>query len=266
MKSLYIAIVLVAAPVWGGVRIKMEITDAKTNAVTQQELLLDTNRLRVNIGGAGGNSSMMFLTDGGNRLVMLDTARNEYRELDEQTMKQLSQQMQGAMAALQGQLQNMPPEQRAQVEAMMRGRGGQMLGQSAPAKTTYAAKGNGTVNGISCTKYEGTREGAKVAELCAAKPADLKFNPADFQVFEKMRDFVSSMTSSLVNSPFANAKLSDWTDQGVDGFPVQGIGYAGGQETDKLEVKSLERASFSDADFSLGSAKKVEMPVGRRGR
>src|SRR5215468_437820 len=128
MKLVYFpAIVLAAAPLWAGVRIKAEFTDLKNNTTTQQEMLLDNDRLRVNITDADGKrSSVFFLTDGGReRMVMLDPARNEYREMDRQSMEQVSQQLQGAMAQMQSQLQNLPPEQRARIEQMMKGRMGQ---------------------------------------------------------------------------------------------------------------------------------------------
>lgn len=238
-------------------RIKIDQVDLKTNETVQQELLLDNDRLRVNMPKTG--NSVLFLTDGGrNRLVILDTTKNEYRELDQQAINQLSQQLQGAMAALQ----NLPPEQRARIEQMMRGRG--LPGQPAPAaKTVYTAQGSGSVNGFNCTKYEGMQGSQKVAEVCASKPADLHFSASDFQVFEKMREFASSLTSGLANSPLANTRLSDITGPGFEGFPVQRIAYSGGQATNKTEVKSIDRASFSDADFSVGSAKKVDLPFGR---
>jgi len=260
------AIVLAAAPLWAGVRIKAEMTDLKTNKTTQQEMLLDNDRLRVNINGDGNQSSVLFLTDGGReRMVMLDAARNEYREMDRQSMEQVSQQLQGAMSQLQSQLQNLPPEQRARMEQMMKGRMGQ-AGQAGAAavRTTYAAKGSGSVNGFACTKYEGTRGAEKVADVCAAKPADVRFNPADFQVFEKMRDFAGSLTSGLANSPFASNRIADLAQPGYEGFPIQQTTYSSGQAVNKMEVKSIDRAGLSDADFSVGSAKKVDLMPGRR--
>jgi len=262
MKALrYLALVLATAPLWAGVRIKVEVTDLKTNNTIQQELLLDASRLRVNV---GTQTSVFFLTDGGrNRMVMLDRGTNEYREMDQQTMNQVSQQLQGAMGQLQAQLQNMPPEQRARIEQMMKGRG--MPGQAPPApRTNYAAKGSGTVNGFACTKYEGTRGAEKVADVCAAKPGDLHFTAADFQVFEQMRQFASSLTNGLANSPLAAGRFADFTDQGFEGFPIQDISFSGGEATNKSEVKSVDRATFGDADFSLGNAKKVELIPGRR--
>jgi hypothetical protein len=255
-----LAIVLAAAPLWAGVRVKAEQTEIKTNETTQQELLLDNDRLRTN----ERNRSMLFLTDGGReRMVILDPARNEYREMDRQSMEQVSQQLQGAMAQLQSQLQNLPPEQRARLEQMMKGRMGQ-AGQSAAPRTTYTAKGSGSVNGFACTKYEGMRGAEKVADLCAAKPADVHFNASDFQVIEKMREFGANMLTTLTNSPLANSRVADLMQPGYEGLPVQQTNYSGGEAASKWEVKNIERVSFSDADFSLGNAKKVDLIPGRR--
>jgi hypothetical protein len=262
--SRYFAIILAAARLWAGVRIKVDVTDLKTGKTTQQELILDANRLRVNINGESQQNSVFFLTDNGrSRMVMLDRGTNEYREMDQQTLNQVSQQLTGAMAQLQTQLQNLPPEQRARIEQMMKGRGPAPGGAAPAPKTTYTAKGSGSVNGFPCTKYEGTRGAEKVADVCAAKPEDLRFTAADFQVFDQMRQFTSSLTSGLANSPFAGAQFTGLADQGFDGFPIQRTSFSGGQATGKTEVKSIDRATFSDSDFSLGNARKVELFPGR---
>ncbi|HLI82901.1 MAG TPA: hypothetical protein VKV17_03235 [Bryobacteraceae bacterium] len=258
-----VAALLAVVPVWGGVRIRMEETELKTGSVNQREVLLDTERMRINPTGGGNPSAILFLTDNGrNRIVLLDTARNEYRELDQQTLSQLS----GMMAQMQKQLQNLPPEQRARIEQMMRGRMGQAgAGAGASAvRTTYTAKGNASVNGFACTKYEGMRGTEKVAELCAAKPADLHFNAADFQALEKLREFAASFLSGVANSPFSNGRLEYFTQAGFEGYPVEYTAFAGGEAVSKTQVKSIERANFTDADFSLGDARKAPMMPGAR--
>ncbi len=264
MKRLLCFAAALAAPLWAGVRIQVESTNVGTNEVTHQEVLLDAERLRVNITGKDTNMSVMFLTDGGrNRMVMLDKGRNEYRELDQQTMNQVSQQVQGAMAQMQEQMKNMPPEQREMMEKMMKGKMGQMAGRgAAQVRTVYTAKGGGSVNGFACTKYEGMRSAEKVTELCAAKPAEIKFSPSDFQVFEKMKEFMAGFQNAL--SPFAGGGggvFRDMAEPGFEGFPVQQTIFRNGQPELKTETKSIARANLGEADFSLGSAKKVEMPI-----
>lgn len=261
-KSLfYCVIALAPLSLWAGVRIQMEETDLKSNKATRQEMMIDATRLRVN---TDANTSVLFLTDGGrNRMVMLDKARNTYQEIDQQTMNQMGQQMQSAMSMMQEQMKNMPAEQRAMMEKMMQGKMGG--GGAPPVATTYTSTGSATVNGFACTKYEGKRGAEKVSEMCAAQAAAMKMTPGDYQVFEKMKEFMSGFQSAMQNSPFAG-RIGSYGEKGVEGFPVQSLSFTNGQPVHRVDLKSIEQASFSDADFSLGSAKKTDMPMGPGGR
>jgi hypothetical protein len=260
MKHLaFVAIAAVAvAPLFAGVRIQSEDTDLATKKVSTDVILLDANRLRVD---SDDGKSVMFLTDGGrNRMVMLDKAKNQYQEFDEETMKQMGQQMSAAMAQMQAAMKNMTPDQRAMMEKMMKGK--MPLAAAAAPKTVYTAKGGGSVNGFSCTKYEGDLSGVKESEVCAALPAQIKLTPADLQIFEKMKQFSSSLLSALANSPVkVNVPSGYGFEEGYEGFPIQKIDFDNGQATKRSELKSITRTNFTDADFSLGNAKKVELPI-----
>jgi len=250
--------VLATAPLFAGVKIVSENTDLATKKVTTDTILLDANRMRME--SDNDKAVVMFLTDGGrNRMVMLDKAKNQYQEIDEATMKQLADQMSGAMAQMDAAMKNMPPEQRAMMEKMMKGKMPQAA--AAAPKTVYTAKGSGSVNGFSCTKYEGVRGAEKVADVCAGVPAQLKLSASDMQIFEKMKEFSSSLLSALANSPIKISAQTGSFEAGYEGFPIQKTDFDNGQPTRRGELKSVTRANFSDADFSLGDAKKVEMPI-----
>src|ERR1700674_634344 len=205
---------LTTAPLFAAVRIQTENTDLATKKVTTDQILLDSSRMRLE---SDDGKSMMFLTDGGrNRMVILDKARNTYQEIDEQTMNQLAQQMSGITAQMDAAMKNMTPEQRAMMEKMMKGKMPQAA--AAAPKTVYTAKGSGSVNGFSCTKYEGDRGGQKEAEVCAALPAQLKLTPGDLQIFEKMREFSNTLLSSLANSPVKVSVPTGSLESGYEGF------------------------------------------------
>ena len=246
---------------FAGVKIVSENTDLTTKKVTTDVILLDANRMRME---TDNGTVVMFLTDGGrNRMVMLSKDKKTYQEIDEQTMKQMAEQMSGATAQMEAAMKNMPPEQRAAMEKMMKGK---MPQAAAPVKTVYTAKGSGSVNGFSCTKYEGVRGGEKEADVCAAVPAQLKLSASDMQIFEKMKEFSSSLVSALANSPIKTAVPAGSFEAGYEGFPIQKTEYDNGQPTHRGELKSITRTNFSDADFSLGDAKKVEIPIPGAGR
>jgi hypothetical protein len=118
------------------------------------------------------------------------------------------------------------------------------------------------VNAFSCTKYEGVRAGEKVSEICAASASQIKVSPGDYQVFEKMKQFSSGLQDALKNSPLASSVQSfGVTDSGIQGFPVQTVTFRGGMATNRMELKSVTNVNFAEADFSVGNAKKQELPA-----
>ncbi|MEZ5403369.1 MAG: hypothetical protein R2729_27055 [Bryobacteraceae bacterium] len=255
---------LAVAPLCAGVRIVSETKEQASGAVMNQEMLIEDTRIRMNIKGKQ-NMSILFLTAGGNRLVMVDNNRNEFREIDQATMDQMANQVQGMMSAMEEKLKAMPPDQRAMIEKMMKGKMGGAPA-AAPAKTVYAAKGSATMNGFRCTQYEGTRNGQKVSEMCAAAPNAVSMDPGAYQVFGKMREFIAGFARMSANSPLAPKGIETMAEPDIKGLPVHHVAFANGQPVTTTDVKSVNKASFSDADFSTGNARKMEMPTMGGGR
>lgn len=261
MKTLTLCVcVLAAIPLFAGKRIEMEVADLAAKSTKPQEMLLDATRYRMNFEGG----SVMFLTDGGRtRIVNLNKTRNQYTEIDQQTMQQLGQQMQGMNDQMAAAMKGMSPEQAAQMKQMME----QMMkgkmpaaATAAPARTVYTSKGGASVNGFACTNYDGVKAGQKVSEVCAAQPAALNLVPADFEVFRRAQEFAANLTEALQNSPVAGAVNLNMGDSSVDGFPVRRTTFRNGQAVEQETIKAVTNATFTDADFSVGNAQKVEMP------
>ncbi len=255
-------LIVASLPLAAGVRLQMENTDLGDNTTTKTEILIDANRLRVNM----PDNSIMFVNENGGKILALDKDRNEVRVIDKATMDRVANQLNGAMAQLQEQLAKMPPEQRAMMERMMKGKMKGLLPGAgagpAPVQTEYAKTGTSTVNGFSCTNYQGTRQGQVVADVCAADPASINLSTGQFGVFEDMRNFVRSLTDALANSPMgamAGALSNPIADQGFTGFPVERYDYEDGKRVRRDAVTSADEVSFSDADFSFGNAKQVDM-------
>jgi uncharacterized protein YabE (DUF348 family) len=57
------------------------------------------------------------------------------------------------------------------------------------------------------------------------------------------------------------------TESGINGMPVSTTNFENGKATTKEQLKAVTETSFSDADFSTGTATKQEMPqIGARGK
>lgn len=268
-------IVRAAAAIWGvlmaaqcglaGVVINAQSVNLQDQKTVDFATMIDATRLRTNMKGQGVDSSMIYLLDGEDyKIIVLDNTKKEYRVMDRKTIENLSQQIGGAMAKMQEQMKNMSPEQRAMMEKMMSKMGNVRGAGTPPPSIDYKEIGSGNVNGRACTKYEGTRSGQKISELCAASPESLNLNKADFAVIEKMTTALEGVMKSMGQLPFMRARGLTLFDKQINGIPVEQTHFESGKPVSKFELKDSTRQNFSDADFSTGDAKQVEMPLGPR--
>ena len=91
-------------------------------ATETHQVQITQQRMRTDLAGPQGPTTVVF--DGAKQvLIMINPARKSYSELTKAEADQMGAQLSGAMAQMQEALKGMPPEQRAQMEAMMKGRG-----------------------------------------------------------------------------------------------------------------------------------------------
>jgi len=76
-----------------------------------------------------------------------------------------------------------------------------------------------------------------------------------------MKQFSATLTSALASAPVRVNVSTGSIEPGYEGFPIQRVDFNSGQATKRSELKSITRVNFTDADFSLGDAKKVELPI-----
>jgi hypothetical protein len=127
-----------------GVVISMKST--KGESTTTNQIQLDANHMRTEMTGrTGGQNTFVF--DGVKQtMYIIDDSKKTYSEITKEDVDRVAAQMQGMMAQL-------TPEQRAQIEGMMRGRGGR--GMPAAPKPTFKKTGTDKVGKWACDKYEG---------------------------------------------------------------------------------------------------------------
>src|SRR5262249_25197178 len=132
---------------------------------------------------------------------IVDPADKSYREINKADMDQLKGQRDSAMAQLQEQLKNVPPQQRAAIEQMMRARGGLPGGASAAAapKVQYKVAGSDKVGQWTCTKYEGFTGAQKTTEICTVDPKDLGVTAADFDIARQLAEFMRSLAPAAAD-------------------------------------------------------------------
>ena len=258
------ALCATAAPAWAadGVLIVQKVTRAGGEPKTNQ-IQIEQHRMRAEIAGPGGAAQSMVFDGTREVMMIIDDDHKTYSEITKADVDAISQQMSAAMGSL-------TPEQRAQMQAMMGRAGRGMPGMAPPSKTAYRKVGTDTVGKWTCDKYEGTRDGQKVQDLCTVDPKVFGFTLADFAVSKDMADFFQKMMPPGMGRAMGTSEIfhiGTAEEQGFSGVPVRTITYSGGQTT-TYELSDVKRQAFPDSTFQppAGYAKQDSPLRGMRGR
>lgn len=255
--ALVAGVVLIAAPLLAadGILI-VEKTTARGATVTSQ-IQIEKNRMRAETASPNGGRQVVVFDGTAQVMRMIDIEKKTYTEMTKAEIDQLGGQMSAAMAKMQEQMKNMPPEQRAMVEGMMKGRGG--AGAPAAPKTEYRKAGTDTVGRWTCSKYEGFQNNQKVAEVCTVDPKALGFSLADFDVTRQMAAFFEKLMPQNADQMF---RIGNAEEQGFSGVPVRRITSFGPQQT-VVELSEVSRQSFADSVFAVPEGFKKQQRLGR---
>jgi hypothetical protein len=243
-----------------GILIVEKTTSGGTSHTSQVQI--EPTRMRAESTSATGARQAIVFDGTKQVLDIIDLDKQTYTEMTKADVDRLAGQMSGAMAQMQATLANLPPDQRAKVEAMMKGRG--MPGPvDATDKVTYRQTGTDTVGKWTCTKYEGYRGETKIAELCTVDPKALGFSMADFDVARQLADFFRRLAPQGASSTqfFSIGSLEQ---QGYSGVPVRRISTTGGHDT-VIELTDVKRQSLPADAFAVpaGFEKKAFGAAGR---
>ena len=225
---------LLTAPVIAadGILITQRVTSA--GAPLTVRVQIEATRTRTEMAGPNGVMNVTIFDGGKQVLYIVDPARKTYMEMTKADVERLSAQMQGSMAQMKAQLEKMPPAQRAQMEAMMKG-------------VQHTRTGSDTVGRWTCDKYDLTQGGQKIGEVCSVNLATLGFGATDFDVMRQMGAFYSTM------APLMPAQLTGVSgfDQGSSSdFPVKTVMMVPGG-TMTTEVVEAGRQTFPDSLFAV---------------
>lgn len=237
-----------------------EKTTANGSADTHQ-VQIDPTHMRAETSSANGDKQIVIFD--GNRQVLdiVHPSKKSYNEMTKADVEQLSNQVSAAMQQMQAQMANLPPEQRARIEAMMKGRMG-AAGAAAPARPVYTKVGTDKVGKWTCDKYQATEAGVIKSEVCTVSPQALGLGMDDFAVTKQMMEFFSKLVPQRAQQMFV---LGSVESQGFPGIPVRRTStYAG--VTTVTEVTDVTRGAIPESAFVVPSGYQKEPLMGGRGR
>ena len=223
--------------------INAETRDGKT---TTTQIQMDKNHMRTD--AAGGSN--VFIFDGDAQVVrIINMERKTYSEMTKAEMQKMSQQM----AQMTEKLKNMPPEQRAMMEKMMKGRG--MPGAGAVTSITYKAAGSDKAGQWSCAKYAGTRGQDHIVDICTVDPKALGLTPGDFEVAKQLAEFMKSLMPQLADEIALNGTPEA---QGFSGYPIKRTSYSNGKVSSVSELKEIKREPIPASAWQVPAGFKRE--------
>lgn len=248
---------LLASPMAAGVVFEVETKDhdASPPRVDETTMSAEGKNLAMDIapsreGKLGGK--VIFRGDR-REMVVVDHDDKSYMVMDQASMEEMAKMVGNIDAQMEEALRNVPEEQRAAVEKMMK----QRMPQQPPAQpqTKVDKTGEtGTHAGYPCVKYEILRDGRIVRELWVTDWDNIEGGSEASGAFLAMADFMSEMLESIssatggfgggLNDSFV-AEMKE-----IDGFPVVTRGLGGkGELENESTLRSSSRRTLDPAEF-----------------
>lgn len=204
------------------------------------------NGMRAETRAHSENTTIIFRSDK-EVFWMINRAENSYTEMTRKDIKKIKGQMDESTRMMQEQMKNMPPEQRAMVEQMMKG---QAI-PAQPEKTVFKKIASGIkVNKWNCDKYDGYRGGQLTEEVWTTSWKNLGIDQKDFRVMQRMGAFMSELSPDAASQ--FNIGSDEWEkEQGYPGVPVRTISYSRGKKVFQTEIQDIKKQQIDPSLFEL---------------
>jgi hypothetical protein len=261
MKHFVIACVvlaLVCSTAWAGVVIEMEVKspgssdEAGTDKIYAQGQMA---RMDPHSTVGSGNMSVVFRDD---TLWVVDHDKKTCQKIDKEGMEQLSAELGGAMKQMEAELAKLPPEQRAMMEKMMKGKMPAGMGQEAPPRRIEAGAAE-QVGEYSCTVQTLFAGDEKVWEVCAADETAAGAVAEAMEAFRAMSRFTEELRDILQQGPLSEMMETPFQDVNeLGGFPVRSRTFANGQVASETTLRSVTRQDLGEDVFSIPKGYKVK--------
>ena len=263
MKKLLIAGALsglVCSGVWAGVVIEMEeIEPGGPPGAQVDTIYAQGEMLRMDSRDDGsGRMSIIFRDEA---LWMVSHEEKSCQMIDKEAMAQLSAQLGGVMNQMEAELANLPPEQRAMMEEMMKSRlPAEMTGGAAGPPRRIEVGGAEAVGEYACTVHTLFAGDDKVWEVCAAAEKRLPAAASEaLGAFKAMSRFAEQLRDTLQQGPLAamiNTPFHDLNE--VNGFPVRVRSYERGRLASENRLKSIVGKDLEATMFDVPDGYRVK--------
>jgi len=237
-----------------GVVLEQQIKDTTTGEIVRMTTYVEPGRLRIDMEGTAGATITIFRAD--RQVVWLIQPRERtYQEMTQRDIEQMANQLAALQQQREQMLKELPPEQRAAVEAMLK----QQMGGGKQVEVSVRAVGRESVGNYSTTKYEVLADGQRTAVLWAAPLTELNLGPEEHATFAQFARFFEKLSQSAAQA--GGSDLFTRYANVIEGFPVKVLSYDEGElASEQLLVRAQRQAVAGDKFELLPGLRKQEMP------
>jgi hypothetical protein len=261
---------LAAGPALGGVVYEIEVKDHDQSPPRSEstQAAVEGRNLKMSIapGSSGGRGDMIFRGDR-REMVVVDHEDKSFHVIDEETMQQIAGQVNQAMSQMQEALKNVPEEQRAMVEKMMKQRmPAQTQIPERPTSELRKTGERGDKAGYPCVKYDVLLDGRKIRELWVTDWDNIEGGRDVVGAFEEMADFFTELLESIPDFgqgvPSADSAFEHLKE--IGGFPVVTREYDDdGSLENESTLRSAQRRSLDPTEFEPPAGYKRRSMLGQ---
>lgn len=200
--------------------------------------------MRVETQGAQ-RSTMIYKND---TIYAINHQDKSYYAMDRESMQRVAEQLNPALKMLQERMQDMTPEQRAQMEKMM---GGSLPGAETKSEIKRTARTD-KVSGYGCTYVQMLEDGVLTDEMCVAPGKSLKGSDelmtAANRMAQLMREMMSTMDAPWLKQ-MADKQIQNFAELG--GIPVLSRHFVAGSPQSETTLKSIRTETLAASTFEL---------------
>ncbi len=270
-------IVFLSSQLDAGVVYEIETTDHEQSPpkVSETEMAAEGHSLKMSIpAGEHGRSGDMIFRGDRREIVVVDHEDQSYHVMDEEMIEQVAGQVGQVSSQIAEALKNVPADQRAMVEKMMKQR---MPVQAEPLELPKAevrrTDERATKNGYPCVKYIVLLDGRKLRELWVTDWDNLAGGDEARAVFHELAGCFAEMMEAMEKAAGGLGAMGDFASQSdsafadikeIDGFPVvtSGFGEDGSLENESV-LRSARRRTLDPDAFEPPSGYKRRTMLGQ---
>ena len=189
------------------------------------DIVAEGRFLKMTIPAVGDRDGGEMIFRGDRReLIVVDHRNHSYMVMDAAAIRGLSAQLDQTRSQVEAALKNVPENQRASMEQLLRQRVPSVQGpQRSPARVRRLGD-RAHVFGYPAVRYEVVRDGRKTREMWATDWANIEGGREVTEVFTELGEFTHEMSEALSSSVGGQSQPLDdgvlAALKGVDGFPV----------------------------------------------